>query len=610
MPEAGEARPLLHCLTRATVTFSRSITLVLTRSCANRCAYCSFHRAKDGLLPVASAVSTVHRALAQGCREVLVMAGERPWETAGFSLDEGPYIDYVYQLCLLALKQGLLPHTNIGVLSPQHLARLREVNASLGLMLETSASDLPAHREGKDIGQRIAHLEAAGRLRIPFTTGILAGIGESRDDRREALGIIRDLHRRYGHIQEVIIQNFQPLPGTPMLAWSEPSQEEMAWTVRLARRILPDVPIQVPPNLNPDLAPLLKAGARDLGGISPEPDQINLDQPWPSANELEKKVASLGLHFRERLPVHPEVEADLSPAADSLRRELVGDVVTYVVNRNINFTNICTGACGFCAFRRRPGSKAGYLLTLGEILEKARSAVEAGATEVCIQGGLHPELGLDFYTGLLRSIKEACPDLHIHAFSPMEVWRMSQRAGTGLDCMLGALRDHGLDSLPGTAAEILDDEVRRRICPGKLSTQQWVEVVTTAHRLGLRTTATMMFGHIETWQHRVRHLEVLRGIQQSTGGFTELVLLPFVPGLTPLARRYQLGPVPLEEILKVTAYARLFLGKDLPNIQNSWVKIGLEGATRSLSCGANDLGGTLGEESISRCAGASLGLYL
>lgn len=592
------------------VTFSRSITLVTTRACANCCAYCSFRQAGDGPIPEDDAITVLERGSTKGCREVLIISGERPWETSDFSLTEERYLNYIYNICLMALRRGLLPHTNIGALPAKHLARLREVNASMGLMLETSVKDLPAHRAGKDIQKRIAHMEEAGRLRIPFTSGILVGIGESREDRSEALGIIKDLHRRYGHIQEVIIQNFKAHARTPMSTWPEPSQEEMAWTVREAGRLLPGIPIQVPPNLNPDLARLLKAGARDLGGISPEPDQINLDHAWPPQEDLAAQVASVGLVLRERLPVHPEVDADLAPAADTLRRELVGDAVTYVVNRNINFTNICTGSCRFCAFRRAARSRDGYLYTLEEMVERARQAVEVGSTEVCIQGGLHPELGLDFYTGILRSLKIVFPDLHLHAFSPMEVLWISRGAGVSLTYVLSALRESGLDSIPGTAAEILDDEVRRRLCPEKLTTTEWIEVMTTAHRLGIPTTATMMFGHIETWQHRVRHLEVLRNIQLETGGFTELVLLPFMPGQTPLARQYRLRPISLEEVLKVTAYSRLYLGKELPNIQNSWVKIGVEGAKRSLSCGANDFGGTLMEESISRCAGAEHGQSL
>jgi len=592
------------------VTFSRSITLVPTWACANRCAYCSFQRPGDGLIPLEDAQAVLERGSAMGCREVLIMSGERPWEVPGFPLMEDDYLRYVYSLCLVSLRQGLLPHTNIGVLSAKHLARLREVNVSMGLMLETSATDLPAHLAGKEIQERIAHIEDCGRLKIPFTTGILIGIGESRDDRTEALRIIGNIHRRYGHIQEVIIQNFQANDGTPMSTWPEPPPEEMAWTVRQARRLLPGVPIQVPPNLNQDLAPLLKGGARDLGGISPDPDWINPARAWPPVEDLAATVSSLGLVLRERLPVYPEVDADLAPAADTLRRELVGDVVTYVVNRNINFTNICTGSCRFCAFRRSARSRGAYLYTLEEMVERARGAMEIGATEVCIQGGLHPELGLDFYTGILRALKGSFPGLHIHAFSPMEVLWITQRTGLSLDYVLSALRESGLDSMPGTAAEILDDEVRRRLCPEKLTTAQWIEVVTAAHRLGIRTTATMMFGHIETWQHRVRHLEVLRNIQKDTGGFTELVLLPFMPGQTPLARRYALQPVPLEDVLKVTAYCRLYLGKDLPNIQNSWVKIGIEGVKRSLGCGANDFGGTLMDESISRCAGAGHGEYL
>ncbi|MDO8691452.1 MAG: 5-amino-6-(D-ribitylamino)uracil--L-tyrosine 4-hydroxyphenyl transferase CofH [Dehalococcoidia bacterium] len=594
----------------AIVTFSRSVTLTPTRACANRCGYCHFRRPADGILTVGEAEAILKRGLALGCREALIMSGERPWETTGFGMTEEQYIDHVYGLGLLALRLGLLPHTNIGILSRAQLSRLREVNVSMGLMLETSVIDLPAHRGGKDISKRIAHLEEAGSLRIPFTTGILIGIGESRDDRREALGIIRGLHNKYGHIQEVIVQNYAGDPTAGEDGFSDTEGEEMFWTVREAHRILRDIPVQVPPNLNPDLAPLLLAGARDLGGISAEADQINPGRLWPSMADLKERISGVGLVLKERLPVHPEVDADLLPAADTLRRELVGDVVAYVVNRNINFTNVCTGTCRFCAFRREAGSSDAYLFSVDEVLEKARAAAQAGATELCIQGGLHPDLGLEFYAGLLRALKLAFPDLHLHAFSPMEVFRMSLQSGNSLDYVLNVLRDNGLDSMPGTAAEILDDEVRRILCPDKLSSQQWKEVVTGAHRLGIRTTATMMFGHIETWQHRVNHLDMLRNIQKETGGFTELVLLPFTPGRTPLARRYHLGPVPLKEVLKVTAYSRLFLGRDLPNIQNSWVKIGVEGAMRSLGCGANDFGGTLMEENISRSAGADHGQYL
>ncbi len=592
------------------VTFSRSITLTPTRVCANRCGYCYFRRAAGAIMTMREAEAILRRGRARGCREALIMSGERPWETTAFGMTEEQYIDHVYGLALLALRLGLLPHTNIGVLSRAQLSRLREVNVSMGLMLETSVLDLPAHRGGKEISKRITHLEEAGSLRIPFTTGILIGIGESRGDRREALRVIRGLHDRYGHIQEVIIQNYCNDPESGTDGFPGVAGEEMFWTVREARRILGDIPVQVPPNLNPDLVPLLLAGARDLGGISAEPDQINPSCSWPLMGDLVRKISGVGLILKERLPVHPEVDADLRPAADTLRRELVGDVVTYVVNRNINFTNVCTGSCGFCAFRRQAGSREAYLFTVDQVLEKARAASRAGATELCIQGGLHPELGLEYYAGLLRALKLAFPDLHLHAFSPMEVLRLSLESGKGLEYVLNFLRDCGLDSMPGTAAEILDDEVRRLLCPDKLSSQQWREVVTGAHRLGIRTTATMMFGHIETWQHRVNHLELLLRIQQETGGFTELVLLPFTPGRTPLARRYRLGPAPLEEVLKVTAYSRLFLGSDLPNIQNSWVKIGVEGAIRSLSCGANDFGGTLMEENISRSAGADHGQYL
>ncbi|MCL4459029.1 MAG: 5-amino-6-(D-ribitylamino)uracil--L-tyrosine 4-hydroxyphenyl transferase CofH [Chloroflexi bacterium] len=594
------------------VTFSRSITLVPTRRCHNRCSYCSFRADDNHVLSLAEAEHTLTLAKGQGCREALIMSGERPWLEKDFPLTEEEFIAYVYQLCALALRLGLLPHTNIGVLTGPQLGRLKEVNVSMGLMLETASEGLAAHKEqpGKRISERIAHIEEAGRLRIPFTTGLLVGIGESASNRHAALLIIKRLQERYGHIQEVIIQNFKPKVGTPMAHWAEPTLEDMVETVRQARQLLPTVPVQIAPNLTSDCLPLLRAGANDLGGLSPAIDYINPECPWPKPEELGATLSRAGFHLQDRLPVHPEVDADLAPVADALRRRLVGDRVTYVVNRNVNITNICQGRCAFCAFRRDSGEGDAYQLTIAEVLQKAEEAVARQATEVCIQGGLNPTLELPFYLNMVSAIKQRFPHLHIHAFSPMEVWWIAQRNGLSIADTLARLQEAGLDTMPGTAAEILVDEVRQKICPQKLTTAEWVEVITTAHRLGIKTTATMMFGHIENWHHRLRHLEILRHIQLESGGFTELVLLPFVPGATPLARRYHLRPISLEEVLKVTAYARLYLGADLPNIQNSWVKIGVEGVKRSLSWGANDFGGTLMEENISRSAGSAHGQSL
>lgn len=594
------------------VTFSRSMTLVPTRTCANACAYCGFRRCGDGVIRWKEVEQLLQAGVQRGRRELLIMSGERPWLVDGFPLSEDEYVDYLHRIGLRALQLGLLPHTNVGLLSEDQLRRLKEVNVSMGLMLESTNDRLPAHagRHGKRVQERLAHIARAGALRIPFTTGLLIGIGESPDDRLQTLEEIAALQRRYGHIQEVIIQNFHPKSGTPMVGQTPADLSAMLETVRAARALLPGVAIQVPPNLNPDFADLLQAGARDLGGISDEPDEINPDAPWPSLETIVEKVTLLGFHLQERLPVHPAVDAHLAPAADLRRRELVGDDVTYVVNCNVNFTNICNGGCAFCAFCRGANAADAFCLSIPEILSKVARAVAQGASEVCMQGGLNKELGFSFYLDLLRTLKRQYPDLHLHAFSPMEVLSLSRRSGHDLRYILSALKDAGLDSMPGTAAEILVDEVRQQLCPTKLSTVEWVEVIRTAHTLGIPSTVTMMFGHVESWEHRIRHLEIVRNIQRETGGFTELVLLPFVPGNTPLARRHKLGPVPLEEILQLTAYARLYLDRDLVNIQNSWVKIGVPGLLRSLTCGANDFGGTLMEESISRSAGAVHGEYL
>jgi 7,8-didemethyl-8-hydroxy-5-deazariboflavin synthase CofH subunit len=482
----------------------------------------------------------------------------------------------------------------------------------MGLMLETGNNHLPCHRfsPGKKLEARISHIADAGRLGIAFTTGILVGIGESEEDRRQALQIIKKLNDRYGHIQEIIIQNFSPKSGTSMQDHSPPGFSDMKEAVRYAREIMPSMNIQVPPNIFPSFCELLDFGANDLGGISPDTDYINPEYKWQNVDELSDVLKIRGFYLQERLPVYPEINADISFAADNLRRELVGDVVTYVVNRNINFTNVCSGSCAFCAFSRKESDTDAYLMELPEISAKIEDAVFKGATEVCIQGGLHPWLEFDYYTRMLTAIKNRWPGIHIHAFSPMEVWKMAQTSGLPISEVLIRLKTSGLNSMPGTAAEILVDDIRQKICPDKLTTREWVEVITCAHKLGIRTSATMMFGHIETWEDRIKHLEIILRIQQETGGFTEFVLLPFLKKNTKLSARYNIKALPLEDILKVTAYARLFLGKELPNIQSSWPKIGLEGVIKSLSWGANDFGGTLMDENISRCAGSDHGQFL
>ncbi|MBI2862243.1 MAG: 7,8-didemethyl-8-hydroxy-5-deazariboflavin synthase subunit CofH [Chloroflexi bacterium] len=600
------------------VTFSRSITVVPTHTCHKLCGYCEFRQSTPQLLTWEDAQAILSRGRAFGCREALVMSGEKPWLMPGFPLDEEAFIDYVYRICLEALRLGMLPHTNIGVLAYEQQRKLKEVNVSMGLMLETTNDTLvPAHNDWggrwarKQVAERLEHMEIAGSLRIPFTTGLLIGIGESSEDRRESLLAIKAIQERYGHIQEVIIQNFIPKPGTTMAQWPEPTEEEMTEVVRLARELLPSsVAVQIPPNLNSDFERLVRAGASDFGGISPEVDEVSPTYRWPSVEETDQRLKSIGYILKERLPVYPDVEADLQPAADAMRRELKGDVVTYVVNRNLNFTNVCIGGCRFCAFKKSYKQGEAYLRTFDEALERVEWGVSEGATEVCIQGGLNPDVAIDYYLKFIYNIKKRFPFLHIHAYSPEEVRFMSLQSGWSIRDVLAALKDHGLGSMPGTAAEILVEEVRQIICPQKLTVAEWEEVTRTAHKLGIPTTSTIMFGHVENWSHRVRHMEVIRNIQLDTGGFTEFVLLPFIPFNTTLGRGYKIKPLPMLEILKVAAYARLFFGKDIPNIQTSWPKMGVEGVKASLSWGANDFGGTLMEENISREAGASHGQYL
>lgn len=595
-----------------TITFSRSITIPVTHRCRNRCSYCCFRHDVGGYLTQLEIFKILKRGREFNCREALIISGEQPWLENKFPLNEREYIEYIYQTCTWAMSLGYLPHTNIGCLTFSQLKKLREVNASMGLMLETSNNHLPCHRfsPGKKLEARISHIADAGRLGIAFTTGILVGIGESEEDRKQALQIIKKLNDRYGHIQEIIIQNFSPKPGTFMQDHSSPCFSDMKETVRFAREIMPYMNIQIPPNIFPSFYELFEFGANDLGGISPDIDYINPGHKWQDLDKLSDVLKIGGFYLQERLPVYPEIGADISFAADNLRRELVGDIVTYVVNRNINFTNVCSGSCGFCAFSRKENDKDAYLMKLPEILAKIEDAVFKGATEVCIQGGLHPCLEFDYYMSMLKAIKNRWPGIHIHAFSPMEVWKIAQTNGLPISEVLMRLKGSGLNSMPGTAAEILVDDIRQKICPDKLTTREWVEVITCAHKLGIRTTATMMFGHIETWKDRIKHLEIILRIQQETGGFTEFVLLPFLKKNTKLSDRYDIKALSLEDILKVTAYARLFLGKELPNIQSSWPKIGVEGVMKSLSWGANDFGGTLMEENISRCAGSEHGQLL
>ncbi len=490
----------------------------------------------------------------------------------------------------------------------------------MGLMLENLREDLKAHSGAyhKVPAARIRHIADAGELRIPFTTGILVGIGESAGDRREALEAIADLQRRYGHIEEVIVQDFQPKPGTPMAGHPAPDAATMAEAVRAARRILPsEVKVQVPPNLlagapteTAEWTDLLGEGARDLGGISINGDSVSPRHSWPAVESLESAVESRGYRPMERLPLYAETAADLRAAADSLRQELVGDVVTYVVNRNVNVTNSCVGSCLFCGFRRNPSDDGAYWHDRHAIFVKIEDAVRRGATEICMQSGLMPDLDLRFFIELFEDIKARWPELHLHALSPEEIRWLASLEHKPVRSVLQDLKVAGLGTLPRTAAEVLVEEVRQVICPNKLDTQAWIDVVRTAHEVGFKTTSTLMYGHIENWEHRIRHMQVIRDLQRETGGITEFVLLPFQNEHNPLSKRYPITPVPLAESLKLTALARLYFGKDIPNIQTSWVKIGAEGVAESLRWGANDFGGTLMEETISRSSGADHGSNL
>ena len=599
------------------LTFSRSYTVDVTYRCYRRCGYCEYRTDSGGLIPWEEIDRQLDEAAGRRCREVLIMSGEQPWRLPDLGLvGEDEFVDRVIEICRRAMTRGLLPHTNVGLLARASLERLRPWNASMGLMLETATDRILAHAMGggKRFQERLRHLDDAGELRIPFTTGILVGIGEEMADRRRALELIAASHRRHRHIQEVIVQNFVPKPGTPMAEFEAPTPEVVRAAVELAREILPEeVTIQVPPNLNFNSWPeLVAAGARDLGGISVDGDSVSPTHAWPGEEELGAKARSLGYRLQERLPVYQESQADLRWAADELRRQLVGDEVTYVINRNVNVSNVCVGSCKFCGFKRGSlGVKGAYFHDHDTIFAKLQDAVDRGATEICMQSGLTPQLNLGFYDQLFREIKSRWPSLHLHALSPEEVRYLAQLSGRSVEDVIRQLKDAGLGTMPGTAAEILVEEVRQILCPEKLTTQEWVDVMRSAHRVGLRTTATIMYGHVETPWHRLRHLEVIRNLQRETGGFTEFVLLPFQVEHNTLGKYFGIRrPLTLEDSLRFTAYCRLYFGADIPNLQTSWVKLGAEGVAESLRWGANDFGGTLMEESISRMSGAGHGQNL
>jgi len=700
------------------VSYSRKVFIPLTRLCRDVCHYCTFatspRQVASAYLSPDEVLAIARAGAAAGCEEALFTLGDKPELRYGAArealarLGYDTTIAYLEAMCALVLREtSLLPHVNPGVMTRDDIARLRRVSISQGVMLESTAERLCApggpHFGSPDKHPRIRleTLRLAGELAVPFTTGILIGIGETRAERLHALHAIRDLHREYGHVQEVIIQNFRAKPDTKMAAAPDPSLDDLVWTIAAARIVLgAAMNIQAPPNLSlPDHAQLVAAGINDWGGISPvTPDHVNPEKPWPEIDALRAATAEAGRTLVERLAIYPEylrepqrwLDAALVPralaavdaagyacvdpwqpgatiapppldvlrgaglasrdhgeldailararagerleprqierlfqardaefaqvcdAADALRREVVGDTVTYVVNRNINYTNVCSYRCTFCAFSK--GSSArdlrgpAYDLALDEVARRVREAWARGATEVCMQGGIHPDYTGETYLALLRTVKQAVPQMHVHAFSPLEVWHGASTLGLGLDAYLQRLVAEGLGSLPGTAAEILDDEVRQVICPDKLTTGQWLEVMDAAHRCGLRTTSTIMFGHVETPTHWARHLLRIRDLQARTGGFTEFVPLPFVAMEAPMFRkgRSRAGPTFREAVL-MHAVARLVLHPLIPNIQASWVKLGPAGVGAVLAAGVNDLGGTLMNESISRAAGTQHG---
>jgi len=711
----GEASTLRDAGHGRVQSWSPKVFIPLTQLCRNLCHYCTFSQAprkgEAAYLTREQVIDIARAGKLAGCTEALFTLGDKPelrFAAARRELDRlghSTTIAYLTEMCAAVRDEtGLLPHVNAGVMTRAELIELRKVSASMGLMLESVSDRLcakgGAHYRSPDKlpSVRLEVIRLAGELAIPFTTGILIGIGETRAERLEALLAIRDLHAAYGHIQEVIIQNFRAKPRTVMANAPEPDLEELLWTIAAARILLgPEMNIQAPPNLSADDFPrLLEAGINDWGGISPvTPDHVNPEAPWPEIERLRSATGAAGRILVARLPAYPAwgllglsrwqdaamhrhiiaaaetsgfgredrwspglalprrpllpvsaeqvdpriaatVESAMAGAslnegeieylfgardvdlehvcasANTLRQQVVGDTVTYVVNRNINYTNICSYHCSFCAFSKGDTSDnlrgKPYDLDVAEVVRRAAEAWERGGTEVCLQGGIHPHYTGNTYINLARAVRAAVPEMHIHAFSPLEVSQGAATLGMPLADYLRLLSDAGLDTLPGTAAEILDDEVRQIICPDKLDTRRWLDVIETAHHVGFRTTATIMFGHVETARHWARHLIHIRELQRRTGGFTEFVPLPFVHMEAPMGVRGQSrrGPT-FREVRLMHAVARLALHPFITNIQTSWVKLGPIGVAACLKAGANDLGGTLMNESISRAAGTTHG---
>jgi len=711
---------------RRRVTFSRNLTLSLSRTCRCYCKYCAFATHKAHLYAPEEVIEILDGAASRQVKELLVLTGEHPEvnpEVRELLREYGheDFTGYVVWTCERALERGLLPHTNLGVLSLEDLGRLREVTASQGLMLESVSERLMetvhAGSPTKHPARRLRTIEDAGELKIPFTSGILVGIGETEQERVQSLEALAAAHARHGHIQEVILQNFVPhqsyygeepaeiadqaareywrtgvdedptrtRPELPLPDWAcAVSIEDMKRLIAETRRLMPDVGIQIPPNLADWWGELVAAGATDLGGLSANGDHISPEHPFPSPHQVRKRLRDDGYALTERLCVYPQyidpewvaqgvmdtikvkywsfiprrgsgrtdpptpirpslvaaaIEKGregvaLSPdeltamfaetrpgsieemrqAADELREELAGETVTFVVNRNINVSNVCVVGCAFCGFGQGKRSPDAYEHDREEFVGRVHEAIEYGASELCIQSGIHPDWTLEDYLGWLRLAKEtareAGTDLHLHAYSPMEIAHMCDISGLPPSGVFAQLSEAGLGSTPGTAAEVLHDGVRERISPNKLPAARWVEIVEASHNAGLRSTATVMFGHIEEPWELAEHMRVVRELQERTGGITEFVPLSFIPFQTLLGRTHGVEEISREENLKHTAVFRLALGRTVPSLQASWVKMGLDAATESLRWGVNDLGGTLMEESISRLAGSYHGTRL
>jgi len=717
---AAEAKALCDSTHGNIITYSKKVFIPLTHLCRDVCHYCTFARTPKRIdqayMSIEQVLELCHQGAAEGCQEALFTLGEKPelrYKAAREALAELGFestIDYVIEVAGAVLREtGLIPHINAGNMTAEEISRLRQVSASMGIMLESASSRLcekgmPHYGSpDKDPATRLDTIELAGQASVPFTSGILIGIGETRLERIESFLALRSAHEKHGHLQEVIVQNFRAKENTKMAQSPEPDLNELVWTLAVARLVFgAEMNIQAPPNLSPGVLPqLVNAGINDWGGVSPlTPDHVNPEAPWPHLENLARETEAAGKFLDQRLTIYPQYVRDadkwldeklkfpilkqsdscgfakrdnwtpgaeepipsldsqllertftaeqvsddvkrivdaceqqgklsnedvsrlfesrgadfnyIAKRANSLRQECNGDTVSFVVNRNINYTNVCYFKCQFCAFSKGKASEnlrgRPYDISAEEIARRTREAWARGATEVCMQGGIHPDYTGQTYLDIVETVRHASPNMHIHAFSPLEVWQGASTLGISLKEFLERLKAAGLNTLPGTAAEVLDDEVRQTLCADKLNSEEWLEVMETAHAVGFKTTATIMYGHIDRPRHWANHLLRIRALQEKTGGFTEFVPLPYVHMEAPmylkgLSRR---GPS-FREALLMHSVARLVLHGQIRNIQASWVKMGLDGVAACLNAGANDLGGTLMNESITRAAGASYG---